>query len=265
MSEAKARLHEVEIRFVRSGAGDSEEARERARTLLGAQERLALARIQRAEERRDFLAAHALARRMLARAAGCLPSELRLRLASNGRLEVAAPAAAVDLRLSVSHADGIALCAVARARMVGAYVASSRTLGPVGIATSLGSLREQQALRTLTAGRRIDDIASLWTLKEAVAKAAGHQSSTSRACLEVGDAVSWRVAVWRLTQDHFVAVAVPGGKQEEGLVMRCEEEGERSSTSLRDRAHVTRNGGPVHPRRQITARHLHSLLIPLID
>jgi phosphopantetheinyl transferase len=224
MNEVKARLHEVEVRFVHAAACDSKEFSEDARVLLGAEERLHLARIRQAEERRDFLAAHALARRMLARAAGCLPSQLRFRFAASGRIEVAAPAAAVALRFSLAHADGIALCAVARGRAVGVHVASGRTLGPLGVASSLCSLREQQALRTLTAGRKVDSIASLWTLKEAIAQAAGYEARGTEGVLDVGDAASWRVAVWRLTTDHFAAAAVSGGDQEESLIMCCEED-----------------------------------------
>ena len=224
MNEVKARLHEVEVRFVQAAAGDSRESSQQARALLGAEERLHLARIRRAEERGEFIAAQSLARRMLARATGCLPSQLRFRFAAGGRLEVAAPAAAVAHRVSVAHADGIALCAVARGRTVGVHVASRRTLGPLGVASSLCSLREQQALRSLTAGRKIDSIISLWTLKEAIAQAAGHEARGAEVFLDVGDAESWRVAVWRLTTDHFAAAAVSGGDQEESLIMRCEED-----------------------------------------
>ncbi|HEU5179770.1 MAG TPA: 4'-phosphopantetheinyl transferase superfamily protein [Candidatus Polarisedimenticolia bacterium] len=224
MSEAKARLHEVQVRFVRSVDGDLREAPAEAAAGLGAEERLHLARIRRAEERRDFLAAHALARRMLVRASGCLLAQLRFRFAADGRLEVAAPAAAIPFRVSLAHADGIALCAVALGRAVGACVESTRALGPLGMASSLCSLREQQAMRALTAGKGVESLASLWTLKEAIAKAA--RQGTSTETFEVGDASTWHVAVWRLTPNHFASVALPG-EAGEGQVMHCEEDSPR--------------------------------------
>ena len=228
MGEVKARLHEVQIRFVHTAACDPREVSEDARSGLGAGERLHLARIRRAEERRDFLAAHALARRMLARISGCLVEQLRFRLAPDGRLEVAAPASALPFRVSLAHADGIALCAITQGRPVGACVESTRAMGPLGVASSLCSLREQQAMRTLTAGKGVDNLASSWALKEAIAKAARQGSSSAHAPVEVGGASSWRVAVWRLTPDHFASVALPGEEGEEGQVMNCEEDSPRA-------------------------------------
>lgn len=231
MSEVTARLHEVQVRFVRSDAGDPRQVPEEARAGLGAEERLHLARIRRAEERRDFLAAHALARRMLVQASGCLLTQLRFRFAADGRLEVAAPAAAVPFRVSLAHADGIALCAIALRRAVGACVESTRQLGPLGMASSLCSLREQHAMRTLTAGKGVDNLVSLWTLKEAIAKAARQGASTVCESLEPGGASSWHVAVWRLTTHHFASVALPGEAGEEGQIMHCEEDSPRTIPS----------------------------------
>ncbi len=227
MSGVKARLHEVQVRFVRAGDRESREDSETARASLGAEERLHLARIRRVEERRDFLAAHALARRMLVQASGCLLAQLRFRFTADGRLEVAAPAAAVPFRVSLAHADGIALCAIALRRPVGASVESTRSLGPVGMASSLCSLREQQAMRTLSAGKGVDSLASLWALKEAIAKAARQGTSPVRVPLEIGGASSWQVAVWRVTADHFASVALPGEADEEGQTLHCEEDSPR--------------------------------------
>jgi hypothetical protein len=84
--------------------------------------------------------------------------------------------------------------------------------------------RREQAMRTLTAGSGVDHLASLWALKEAIAKAAHQGSSSAQASVEVGGASSWRVAVWRLTPDHFASVALPGQEGEEDQVMHCEED-----------------------------------------
>jgi len=223
MNEAKARLHEVQVRYIRTDSKNAAQSPE-GEPGLGAEERLHLARIRKAEERRDFLAAHALARRMLAHAAGCPVAHLRFRLNSNGRFEVAAPASAVAFRLGVAHADGVALCAISHRRGIGASVESGRTLGPLGVASSLCSQREQQALRSLTS-KGVGSLVSLWTLKEAIAKAAGQETPAPSVVMEVGGEANWQVAVWRLTADHYASVAVCGAVGGESLAIRCLEDG----------------------------------------
>src|SRR5439155_1551412 len=92
-----------------------------------------------------------------------------------GRPELIAPTSHPRLRFSLSHADGIALCAVTRGGAVGADVESLRHVGPdpLGVAATLCSERERETLLATPAPLRAERFLSLWTLKEAFAKATG--------------------------------------------------------------------------------------------
>src|SRR5207245_5427694 len=118
------------VRFVRAEAFEGDLLARCARRILGAAERRALARLRPPAARRDYLAAHALARTMLAELAGCEPSRVRFRCSPRGRPEFDGPPGASPLRFSLSHAEGVALCAVAEGRAVGADVESLRNVGP---------------------------------------------------------------------------------------------------------------------------------------
>ena len=164
---------------------------------------------------------------MLAELAGSDPARLRFRCPPRGRPELVAPPVARHLRFSISHADGIALCAAAAAGcVVGADVESLRSVGPdpLGVAESVCSRREMDALAMLPAPARAERLLSIWTAKEAVAKATGlgfrlplpliavHEESNGPPA-EFGagaaeEATPWRLASLRLTPCHVAAVAV---------------------------------------------------------
>jgi len=107
----------------------------RARALLQAPELENLLRLGPPEARRDYLAAHALVRTMLAERVDLLaPTTVRLRSTPLGKPVVVAPPDARRLRFSLSHADGIAMCAIAEDWEIGVDVESARHLGrdPLG-------------------------------------------------------------------------------------------------------------------------------------
>ena len=224
MLASAGRPREVLVRFVRTGVYDDTALARRAWAGLGPEERSALLRIRAPEARRDSLAAHALARAMLARIAGCPPSQLRFHVAPGGRPEVTAPPPARRLRFSLSHADGIALCAIASGVVVGADVESRRNVGPdpLGVAATVCSPRERDALLASPPAQRAERFLQLWTMKEAIAKAAGHGLGVPLHDIRVDDGSPWQVAILRLTPDHLAAVAIdPDG---DDLAIRCEEE-----------------------------------------
>lgn len=140
------------------------------------------------------------------------------------------PPGGPDLRLSLSHADGVALCAVAQGCAVGADVESMRRVGPdLGALAELACTpRELRRLRAAPGPARARMFLALWTAKEAVGKALGlgHHASLSR--IEVLPAVrgglarvapgglgeaptAWRVAWHPVSPHHLAAIAVPGG------------------------------------------------------
>ena len=147
----------------------------RATELLGDEERKTLARLRPATARRDYLAAHALARTILAHCTGQPPSHIRLRSTALGQPVVTAPRAARQLSVSLSHADGMALCAVSIGCVVGVDVESINNIGPrpMDAARVICSRRELNALKLLRGPARALRLLSIWTIKEAIAKATG--------------------------------------------------------------------------------------------
>ena len=234
MNAGRTPPREVVVRFVRTEAFEDAVLAARAQAVLGADEREALARLRPVVTRRDYLAAHVLARMMLAERTGAEPTRLCIRASRWGRPELVAPPGACRLSFSISHADGIALCAVAAGSAVGADVESLRNVGPdpLGVAEAVCSAREMHAIRALPPSARAERLLALWTLKEAVAKATGlgfHLPLAHIAVDEAGDGLPgvrlgadaadegspWRLASWRLAPWHRVAVAVRGAGGDE--------------------------------------------------
>lgn len=158
---------------------------------------------------RDYLAAYALAGMMLGERLGCDPSRLRLRRSPRGRSELVDPPGARRLRFSISHADGIALCALAPRRVVGAHVGSLRHIGsdPLGLARTVCSPEEIAVLRALPAVNRAERLLYLWSRKAAVARTTGFGFHVAVARM-AARRHSWRLASMRLTDYHVATVAV---------------------------------------------------------
>ncbi len=213
------------VRFVRTEPFAEPALASRAAAMLGVEEQRTIARLRPANARCDYLAAHALARTMLAERLGWAPERLRFRYSPRGRPELAIPlpSGAPRLRFSLSHADGIALCAVAMDCAVGADVESLRNVGPdpLDVAAMVCCPRELAALRAAAPADQAEAFLLLWARKEAVAKASGlglHAAQRSRTA-RWG---RWRLTTWRPTASHLVAVAVPRGVAGDGQI-RLEE------------------------------------------
>jgi 4'-phosphopantetheinyl transferase len=218
---------EVFVRFVRTEAFDDPLLRVRARAILSTDERSSLDRLRPAQARRDYLAAHALVRTALASFAGCEPEQVRLAAGPHPRPSVVAPATACRLRISIAHADGVAICAIATGRAVGADVESRRNVGgdPLPMAQAVCSEREMHVLAKLTAGARKETFLRVWTAKESVLKATGlarrlhpslitvHAGQDVPPSVEFAPGVDedghgWHVATWQLPPWHTLAIAV---------------------------------------------------------
>ncbi len=242
MSDSGRRTREVLVRTVRTAPFANARVAARALEFLDGEERGRLARLRAARASRDYLAAHALARTTLAEIVGCSPARVRIHTSPGGRPELVSPQVAPRLRFSISHADGIALCAVAAGRAIGVDIESDRNIGPdaLGVAEAVCSPREMQALRALPPPERADFLLLVWSVKEAVAKAAGvgFHLSLSHITVRAGDdgdpaldfdadvpddAHFWRVASFRVSPDHLGAVAVHL-LPDEGIDVRIEED-----------------------------------------
>lgn len=223
--------YDILVRFVRTAAFEDAAVAAQALELLDSDEREIFVRCRPAAARRDYLAAHALVRTMLAELTGADPHQLHFRAASGGRSQAVAPASACPLHFSLSHADGLALCAVSRGGEVGADVESLRNLGPdpLGVAAQVCAPGEMQALRALPAASQAESLLRLWTVKEAVAKATGQGFELPLNCLALDDSLSpppptpgedggWQRVSLRLEPCHVISVAVPGAAADSAKV-----------------------------------------------
>jgi phosphopantetheinyl transferase len=182
------------------------------------------------ETRRESLAARILARTVAAQLAGTPVSRVHLRSTRRGVPRVELPPGGADLRVSLSHAEGIVLCAIARGLDVGADVESLRNVGPDPLAVADGTCsdRERRLLVTTPAQERSREFLTYWTGKEAVAKALGLGFRLSPSWIEVfpsrtpgnppsrgvgeirGDPRVWSLSWHPVPPTHLACVAVEG-------------------------------------------------------
>lgn len=143
--------------------------------VLDAGERARAERFRRPGDRAAFIAARALARVMLSAFGPLAPSDWRIVTSCFGKpiLHEASPGR--DLRFSLSHADGLAVCALAAGHDVGVDV-EDRDAAKL-LPTSRGGLwltaQERIALSAQEQSARGEQALRLWLLKEAFAKAIG--------------------------------------------------------------------------------------------
>ena len=191
--------------YVRTEPYSDDALARRAAELLDVAERMAYERIGSAPARRDYLAAHVLVRTTLA---GLVEAD-RFRATPGGPPELASPVVTPRLRFSLSHADGVALCAVTAGRTVGADVASASHIGPDpgGVAATICSGAELEALRGLAPLERAERFLALWTENEALVRALGlgFRRPFVRSPM-LG--TRWTVTSVRLTPHHLAAIAV---------------------------------------------------------
>jgi 4'-phosphopantetheinyl transferase len=123
------------------------------------------------QDRRAFVASRALVRRSLSRRANVDPIDWRFETSAYGRPFVVFPDKARMLRFSASRTDGLAMCAVATGRDIGADIERLRDC-PLDVIEALAST-EAQAVRKRSGAARAGRFYSYWTLKESYAKARG--------------------------------------------------------------------------------------------
>jgi len=220
---------EILVRFMRTRMLRDDTLAERARSILSPAERMAWARLRAPVARRDYLGAHVLARLMIAEVAGCDSARVVIEHSALGRPEVVAPYAATRYSISVSHADGVALCGVAEECDIGVDVESLDSIGPdpLAAAEAVCSGPEIARLRALPAEVLRSRFLDLWARKEALAKAHGVGFSCAAGAIATDAGVAWRppapveeetdvdpasgrVETLRLTSRHLAAIAILG-------------------------------------------------------
>ena len=140
--------------------------------LLSGDERVRADRFRFARDRDRFVAARGLLRAILAGYLDRDPADLRFAYGPHGKPTLPAPDA--ELRFNIAHAGEHALVAVGRGRELGIDLEAVRADLEFGelAATSL-TASERDLLATVPPARRPECFASLWTRKEALAKAIG--------------------------------------------------------------------------------------------
>lgn len=131
------------------------------------------AALRDALRRRQFVVGRALCRSVLSRYAAVAPQDWRLVLGSRGKPSIAGPVMASSLWFSLSHADGLSVCAVTGAGPeIGIDVEPLASGGAtLDIATQFFPPAEAHALRVLPPALREERFVQLWALKESYAKA----------------------------------------------------------------------------------------------
>lgn len=138
---------------------------------LTAEEQVRAARYTQASDRLAFAAGRALVRTTLSRIASAPPGGWRFLRGRNGKPQMEPHA---DLQFSISHTSGMVAAAAAVGRAVGVDVESkSIEISISEIAKDWFAPSEQALLASLAGEARREAFFSLWTLREAYAKARG--------------------------------------------------------------------------------------------
>jgi 4'-phosphopantetheinyl transferase len=156
--------------------------------LLSIEERARADAFGRAEDRRDYVAAHALLRWALAAGTGRAPEELVFERDPHGKPFLAHAEQARPRAFSLSHSAGLVACAISAVHAVGIDVeAVNGAIDVSRIAARYFTVDEATALVRCPIEDRVWRFVELWTLKEALLKAAGVGPATTL------DSVSFRV------------------------------------------------------------------------
>jgi 4'-phosphopantetheinyl transferase len=124
-----------------------------------------------ARDRRRFVARRTFLRRILAGYVGVAPAEVRYRTSAAGKPRLAERE---NVAFSTSHADGLAIVAIARTGEVGVDIERVRPMpDALELAERFFSVREHEHLVSIPASTRSEAFLRLWTRKEAYVKLAG--------------------------------------------------------------------------------------------
>ncbi|MFI9769513.1 4'-phosphopantetheinyl transferase family protein [Streptomyces sp. NPDC052415] len=197
------------------------EAAERMADLLDPEERRRAAAFRRPADRGLYLVSHVGLRVLLGARLGLAPVSVELRRAAcplcggpHGRPEVTA---APDLHFSLSHAHGLALCALA-GTPVGVDVEAAASVPDLSLVPHLHPA-ERVAIGRLPESRRADAFLQCWVRKEAYLKGIGTGLGIDPATVHVGlgardddtaleEPDGWRLATVAVPLGHAAAVAL---------------------------------------------------------
>ncbi|MGH2688200.1 MAG: 4'-phosphopantetheinyl transferase family protein [Actinomycetota bacterium] len=216
----------IQLWLVADGEPDGRDL-ERRLGVLSAEEVQRYRRISAPGAARRFAVARWLARTALSHNAEIGASEWRFAAGRHGRLEVAGPRPAERLRFNLSHTPGLVACVVCRDLDCGVDCEDAGRPVDVGALARRLPPGEAKALEAAPGEERTHLFLSLWTLKEAFAKARGDgvpvalrgvafsiDGASIRCTITAGlhdDPSQWQFALLRPTPRHLVGLAVRSG------------------------------------------------------
>ncbi len=189
----------------------------RWQAVLDEHETAQAARFRVGDNRYGYIAAHALARSLLATLGGQPPAAWKFRKTEKGKPEIADPA--TGLQFSLSHTNGFVACAAASGFAVGIDAESrERKLITADVVKAVLASGELAHLRTLPDERHQETFLRFWTLREAYVKATGQGISYPRedfsfvldpAAIQFAngsDSSTWQFFAWHEVP-HIVSLA----------------------------------------------------------
>jgi 4'-phosphopantetheinyl transferase len=179
-------------------------------------------------DRRRFVNARVLLRRLLAAYIRAEPAEVRFAYGAYGKPALAAPASGAHLQFNLSHSGALALYAVSRCGPVGVDLEQIRELDDMElIATQYFSATDNYRLQSMRAEEKRIEFFRLWTQCEALGKGRGvdldealrsqsldfsPMSWRPRGEIARETELAWSVTHVRAAKDYLAAVATGGAK-----------------------------------------------------
>ena len=194
----------------------------RLETLLDDDERDRAGRFHFDRDRKSYIAAHAVGRRLLSSRAGGDPSAWRFAIGAHGKPEVVPPPSAPRLRLNLSHTRGLAAAVLTEEFDVGVDVEwLGRNASGPDLARRFFAPTECAQLAAAPAALADETFLTFWTLKEAYIKAIGkglaqplNSFAFTLSPLAIAfqpesddDPANWHFQRFRPTPDHLLALA----------------------------------------------------------
>lgn len=160
---------------------DQPVASERAlESLLSLQELNRAERFRSDRDRRRYVIAHGILRRVLASYRQADPKALRFTIGKNGKPALSDESGATALRFNLSHTEDVALIALTLGREIGVDVERVRPISELdSIVESYFTSRERDTLRTMESTARPAAFYRCWTRKESYVKATGGDLSVA--------------------------------------------------------------------------------------
>ena len=125
------------------------------------------------KDRKRFVVARGILRKILSVILEVPPSTVRFETTSYGKPVLAAEYSRADIQFNLSHSHDLALYAVTQSRRVGIDLEYIREIDAVNVAEHFFSQREYESLRLLPANQQRAAFFDCWTRKEAYIKARG--------------------------------------------------------------------------------------------